>query len=64
MNDQPEAVRKPYARTAHSERYGMSLPGGKTCGECLHFPRCRRLFGAVVGDETCDFSPSLFRERP
>ena len=59
-----DIARKPYVRTAHSERYGMSLPEGKACGDCMHFQCCRRLFGAIAADETCDFSPSCFKERP
>ena len=40
----------------------MKLPHGKTCSDCVHWPKCSRLFiGADAGGNTrCDFAPSRF----
>jgi hypothetical protein len=59
----PAPKRPPYRRNAHSEAEGMSLPVGKTCGDCIHIHRCASLFGQIADDETCDFAPSRFLER-
>ncbi|OBY90727.1 hypothetical protein A6723_021105 [Pseudomonas sp. AU11447] len=40
----------------------MSLPEGKTCGDCVHCRRCTIMFGHIPADESCDWSPSRFRE--
>ncbi|MPR00718.1 hypothetical protein F0169_00720 [Pseudomonas sp. MAFF 212408] len=40
----------------------MNLPEGKTCGECVHCKRCTAMFGHIPADESCDWSPSRFRE--
>lgn len=40
----------------------MDLPENKTCGDCVHAKRCCLIFGHFVEDESCDWSPSRFRE--
>jgi hypothetical protein len=40
----------------------MDLPENKTCGDCVHCRRCCGIFGHLVDDESCDWSPSRFRE--
>ena len=42
----------------------MKLPVGKTCGDCLHFGRCKWLVGVRGKETTCDFAPSRFQEKP
>lgn len=41
----------------------MSLPAGKTCGDCVHHARCAFLFGCPSDNVTCDWSPSRFVQR-
>lgn len=41
----------------------MNLPVGRTCGDCVHIPRCKAMFGHVEADISCDWSPSRFKER-
>jgi hypothetical protein len=53
--------RKPYGRSASNEDK-MNLPEGKTCGDCVHCRRCTVMFGHIPEDESCDWSPSRFRE--
>lgn len=38
----------------------MRLPGLKTCGDCVHMPRCNAIFGRSEDDDVCDWSPSRF----
>lgn len=38
----------------------MELPGGKTCGDCIHIERCCVMFGHVPEDTNCDFFPRRF----
>lgn len=39
----------------------MTLPTGKTCGDCKHWARCKALIQDLTGEETtCDFAPSRF----
>lgn len=52
--------REPWKRSKQSDADSMSLPAGKTCGDCEHFERCSVMFGHIAGDEVCDFSPSRF----
>lgn len=52
--------RAPYLRR---EDYEASLPVGVVCGDCVHFRRCRMLFGAHPQDETCDWVPIRFVPR-
>lgn len=40
----------------------MDLPVGKTCGDCIHVKRCCGMFGHLIDDESCDWSPSRFKE--
>ena len=40
----------------------MDLPDGKTCGDCVHVKKCCNLFGHLIDDESCDWSPSRFKE--
>ncbi|MFT4118723.1 hypothetical protein [Bradyrhizobium sp.] len=47
-------------RSKYSDADEMSLPDGKTCGDCYHFRRCNLIFGHIAGDEVCDWSPSRF----
>jgi hypothetical protein len=42
---------------------GMSLPVGKTCGDCVHVERCSWLISVNPLNETCDWSPPKFQER-
>lgn len=53
--------REPLGRMANDE-YRMNLPEGKTCGDCVHCRRCTAMFGHIPADESCDWSPSRFRE--
>lgn len=52
------ADRLPYGRTGDD----MDLPEGKTCGDCVHCGRCTSIFGHIPADESCDWSPSRFRQ--
>lgn len=51
---------EPWKRSAISDGDGMSLPEGKSCGDCQHFPRCNAMYGHIALDEVCDWSPSRF----
>jgi hypothetical protein len=51
---------EPWKRSWITDRDGMSLPDGKTCGDCHHFQRCNAIFGHIAVDEVCDWSPSRF----
>ncbi|WP_325950216.1 hypothetical protein [Pseudomonas putida] len=53
--------RKPLGRSVNDEDQ-MNLPEGKTCGDCVHCRRCTLMFGHIPADESCDWSPSRFRE--
>ncbi len=53
--------RAPYPRSADNADQ-MNLPEGKTCGDCAHCRRCTAMFGHIPADESCDWSPSRFRE--
>ena len=53
--------RAPYPRSADNADQ-MNLPEGKTCGDCVHCKRCTAMFGHIPTDESCDWSPSRFRE--
>lgn len=53
--------RTPYPRSADNTDQ-MNLPEGKTCGDCLHCKRCTAMFGHIPADQSCDWSPSRFRE--
>lgn len=53
------ADRDPYRRAGDD----MDLPVGKTCGDCVHVRRCTAMFGHIPEDESCDWSPSRFREK-
>jgi hypothetical protein len=50
--------RQPYPRTGDD----MDLPEGKTCAVCVHCRRCTAMFGHIPEDQSCDWSPSRFRE--
>lgn len=54
--------RAPYPRSADND-VQMNLPAGKTCADCVHCKRCTAMFGHIPADESCDWSPSRFRER-
>lgn len=41
----------------------MRLPGGMTCGDCVHIRRCSMIFGHTETDMDCDWSPSRFRAK-
>lgn len=42
----------------------MSLPEGKTCGDCVHWIRCETLGFSDSRDLTdCSFFPRRFREK-
>ena len=53
--------RAPYPRSADNAGK-MNLPKGKTCGDCMFCKRCTAMFGHIPADESCDWSPSRFRE--
>lgn len=53
--------RDPLRRSASDEDQ-MNLPDGMTCGDCVHCRRCTSMFGHIPTDESCDWSPSRFRE--
>ena len=53
--------RDPLRRSARDEDQ-MNLPEGMTCGDCVHCRRCTSMFGHIPTDESCDWSPSRFRE--
>jgi hypothetical protein len=40
----------------------MTLPVGRTCGECKHFKRCHALIGLDESCAICDFYPRRFSE--
>ncbi|RMO77244.1 hypothetical protein ALQ35_100237 [Pseudomonas fluorescens] len=65
MNPRMERVmpeqRAPYPRSADNADQ-MNLPEGKTCGDCVHCKRCTAMFSHIPADESCDWSPSRFRE--
>lgn len=41
----------------------LNLPKGKTCGDCVHIPRCMAIFGHIPADETCDWFPVRYLDR-
>lgn len=52
--------RQPWKRSKISDADKMSLPEGKTCGDCWHFRRCNGIYGHIAADEVCDWAPSRF----
>lgn len=56
--------RAPMMPDFHSEENQMTLPQGKTCGDCYHFPRCNAIFGHIAEDRVCDWAPSRFFQNP
>jgi len=38
----------------------MKLPANTTCGQCIHFYRCKGLISRDKLDTYCDWSPSRF----
>ena len=55
--------REVYKRDKQSDSDGMSLPDGKTCGDCWHFGRCNGIYGRISADEVCDWAPSRFQAK-
>lgn len=53
--------RDPMKRDRYSDAAKMSLPVGKTCGDCASFLRCFGIYGHIAADEVCDWAPSRFR---
>lgn len=49
--DAKAAGRAPYRRSSASDADGMTLPLGKTCGDCVHIRRCSGIFGHIPEDE-------------
>lgn len=41
----------------------MNLPAGKTCGDCVHLPRCTWLIQATPERTDCDWFPRRFKEK-
>jgi hypothetical protein len=39
----------------------MSLPGGVTCGSCVHLKRCAALFGCEPTNDQCDWFPRRYK---
>ena len=58
MAERGESVK----RNKYAEKERMTLPEGKTCGDCWHYARCEMLFGCNKANEVCDWSPARFRE--
>jgi hypothetical protein len=57
--------RSPYTRESWpNAEPDMYLAEEKTCGDCVHLPRCRAIYGRLEDDEVCDWSPSRFQESP
>ena len=52
--------REPMKRSKVSDADKMSLPEGKTCGDCRHFRRCNGIYGHIAAYEVCDWAPSRF----
>lgn len=52
--------REPRQPSTHDDTYKMTIPGGKTCGECRSFRRCAKLISAHREDRVCDWSPHRF----
>ena len=52
-------------RTPQTDADRMSLPVGKTCGDCAHSLYCSQFLGSSFdrASEVCDWSPSRFYER-
>lgn len=43
----------------------MSLPDGKTCGDCVHLRRCLGIgYTSSAENDRCDFYPIRFHEVP
>ena len=55
--------RLPWKRSAQTDKEQMSLPVGKTCGDCVHCERCVALFGHQPRNEVCDWAPSRFYDK-
>ena len=49
--------------TDRDYHFEMSLPQGKTCGDCVHFERCKWLISAEKTWTNCDFYPNKFIEK-
>ena len=41
----------------------MALPGGLTCGDCVHERRCCMIFGHTPNDAYCDWFPRRFQAK-
>lgn len=52
-----ENERHAYRRSPANE---SNLPDGVSCGDCVHFERCKRFISARPDDEVCDWIPSRF----
>lgn len=55
--------REPMKKNSQTDKDKMSLPEGKTCGDCGHERRCCGMFGHIPADEVCDWAPSRFQEK-
>ena len=51
------------ARKACNDSTCMTLPQGKSCGDCVHVERCKKIFGVKPERTTCDFFPRRFVAR-
>ena len=58
-------------QTMTPEEIAMLIPNDQTCADCIHKPRCEKVFGLFHrfgGDATksasCDWHPSRFRPAP
>jgi MoaA/NifB/PqqE/SkfB family radical SAM enzyme len=51
-------------KTRETTEKDMHLPEGKTCDDCKYFKRCIWICGATSEDTACDWSPSMFVEKP
>ena len=43
---------------------GTKLPEGKSCGQCMHYGGCVKLFGCASDNRMCDWHPSRFNDAP
>jgi len=40
----------------------MALPEGKSCADCIGYPRCHAFIGLEEENEVCDWYPNRFKQ--
>jgi len=40
-----------------------TIPGGKTCIDCIHYRRCKGMFDITPENKYCDFYPVKFQQK-